>query len=356
MDTTARGWQENREEYLKKAYAAVNKEGEPLPLNQAVDNWNMLTDEASKHYFWKALGLFHLDESLEIVEEQSTNLFQIDTDVEMQSLQDLDAEDLELGEGTGVRRVEEDQHREYGDFQAPIIPTFIAWEHVDRQDYDIFPYEDPEMRGLAARNTSKDGTKQKWIGFYNTDEKTSTWLNQVFRGLEMDGKEVLSEEDIFSNRNRESYVDTIWESEPLKMRQRGYKIWDAAVEAVEEELPERVRHYRDRWDSEIDEMEALKREMRLMIGDDEFQEDGAYIERIVDAYYSEGLERDSKLLRPLLENMESTPVEEGDMNYGEATRGSATSEGLKERNQAYMEHFLDLVWQMSEEAYGEQEL
>lgn len=42
------------------------------------------------------------------------------------------------------------------------------------------------------------------------------------------------------------------------------------------------------------------------------------------------------------------------MNFGEATRDSNTSEGKKNRNQAYMSHYLDLVWQFAHEKYGEE--
>lgn len=351
MDTTEKGWQENRDEYIRKAYASVNAESDPLPMNEALDNWKMLTNEASNHYFWKALGLFRLNESLDITEDSGNHLFRVDPEIE---LSDLD-QDIELvpGEGENVRKVVETPYSEYRDLEVPEVPLFLAWEHFDRHGYDVFPHEDPELRGLAARNSTSQGTEEKWMGFYNHDgeKKGTAWINQVFKGLEIDGNEFISTEDVFTDRNRQHYTDKIWESEPLKIRRRLSNVWDAARETVEEELPRRVEQYSDRWNGEIDEREALKREMRLIVGDDEFEENGAYIERIANGYWEGELERASPILEPFLENIESTPYSEGDMNYSEATTGSDTSKGKKERNRAYMEHFLDLVWQMSEEAY-----
>jgi hypothetical protein len=351
LDTTEISWQENREDYLKKAYAAVNAEGGPLPLNEAVDNWNMLTGEASKHFFWKSLGLFRLNDSLEIIDNSGDHLLSVDTDVSLEELE----EDIDLvpGEGRNVRKQESSDYRSYGNLEVPEVPLFIAWEHLDRNDHEIFPYEDPELRGLTGKTETSQGTQEKWLGFYNHDGKSesSSWINQVFRGLELEGDEFLSTEDVFSDRNRESYTETVWESEPLKIRQRLNNVWDAAVETVEEELPKRVEEYEKRWGNDIDEREALRREFRLIVGDDVYHEDGAYIERIADNYWDGEINRHSTLLEPFLENIESNLLEEGDMPYGEAVRDSETSEGKKERNQAYMQHFLDLVWQMSEEKY-----
>ncbi|WP_414837952.1 hypothetical protein ACK3SF_00950 [Candidatus Nanosalina sp. VS9-1] len=352
MDTTELSWQKNREDYLKKAYAAVNADNDPVPLNEAVENWNMLTGEASKHFFWKSLGLFRINDSLDIIDDSGDHLIDIDTDISLEDLQ----EDIELvpGDGRNVRKHKKSDYRGYGDLSVPEVPLFIAWEHLDRNGYEIFPYEDPELRGLAGRTESSEGAEEKWLGFYSHDgrKQSSSWINQVFRGLTVEGEDFLSTEDVFSDRNAENYVEKIWESEPLKIRQRLNSVWDAALETVEEELPRRVEEYEDRWGNDIDEREALKREMRLMAGDDEFREDGAYIERIVHGYWDGELERYSPVLDPFLENIESTPLEEGDMPYGEAVRGSETSEGKKERNRMYMQHFLDLVWQMSEERYS----
>lgn len=355
MDTTEKAWQENRDEFLRKAYSAVRASGEPVPLNEAVDNWEMLSDDSSKQYFWRALGIFRLNDSLEISMDGDQKLLNVDPSISLEELE----ENVELtpGEKENFRKQARDSYREFEDFQAPAVPLFIPWEHIKRHGYEVFPYEDPEMRGLAARKTTKKNTEETWTGFYNNDriEEGSTWINQVFRGLEIeDDGEFLSTEDVFTDRNRESYADTIWESEQLKIRQRAFNTWDAAVEAVEEKIPEQLDQYRERWGKEADEFDVLKRELRLMVGDEEYDEENPdYIERIVHDYYDEGLSRYSNILEPFLEDIESTPEEEGDMNYPEATRDSATSEARRERNQAYMSHFLDLVWQMSEERYRE---
>lgn len=351
MDTTEKGWKTNREEYLKKAYASVNSEDRPMPMNEALDNWEMLTDDASNHYFWKALGLFRLNDSLEINDDSNNHLFRVDPDIDMS---DLDEDrDLVPGEGENVRKNVEVPYNEYGNLEVPEVPLFIAWEHFDRHGYDVFPHEDPDMRGLVGKDTTSNGTEEKWLGFYNNDKekKGSSWINQVFRGLEIEGNEFISSEDVFSDRNRQSYTDKIWESEPLKIRQRLNNVWDAARETVEEELQNRVQEYEKRWEKKIDEREVLKREMRLIVGDDEYEEEGPYIERIANSYWEGDIDRVSPILEPFLENIESTTVEDGDMPYSEAVRSSETSEGKKERNRVYMEHFLDLVWQMSEEKY-----
>jgi hypothetical protein len=357
MDTMEKGWEENREDYLKKAYGAVRSKGEPIPLNEAVDRWEMLTEDASKHYLWRALGLFRVNGDLELEEDSGQKMLDIDPSVSMAELIEEELE-LEPGEGENVRKVEKDDYRKFGGFDAPAVPLFIPWEHVERHEYEIFPHESPGTRGFAAKEETSSGTEETWLGFYNHDgkEEGSTWINQVFRGMEVEGEEgFFSTEDVFTDRNRESYTDTIWESEPLKIRQRAYQVWDAAVEAVEEELPARLEEYEDRWEKEAGELDALKREFRLMTGDEEYDEENpTYIEQIVHDYYEEGLHRDSKLLQPFLENIESTPYEEGDMNLDEATRGSPTSEGRKQRNQEYMSHYLDLVWQLSQEKYGEE--
>lgn len=352
MDTTEISWQENREEYLRKAYAAVNADSRPLPLNEAVDNWNMLTDEASKHFLWKSLGIFRLNDSLNIINDSGDNLLDIDTDISLEEL----GKDPELvtGEGINVRKEQRRDYRNYGDLEVPETPLFLLGEHFDRKGYNVFPYQDPGLRGLAARQVSSEGAGEKWLGAYNNDEEKegSIWINHVFRGLQLEEEEFLSTEDVFSDRNMENYVEKIWESEPMKIRHRLSGVWDAAVETVEEELPRRVQEYESRWGNEINEREALKREMRLIVGDEEFREDGAYIERIAGSYWEGDIHRHSPILEPFLKNIESTPLEEGDMPYEEAVRDSDTSRGRKERNQAYMQHFLDLVWQMSDENYS----
>lgn len=358
MDTMEKGWRQNREDYLKKAYTAVRFSGESVPLGEAVKNWEDSTD-ASRHYFWKALGLFRLSGNLEIEEQAGQTILDIDPSVE---LSDLD-EDVELvpGEGQSVKRSEKDAYKELDGFKAPVVPTFLAWEHLDRHADEVFPYEDPEMRGVVGHETTSQGTEETWLGFYNHDgrEEGSTWINQVFRGLELeeDG-EFLSTEDVFTDSNRESYTDTIWESRPMKIRQRAYNTWEAAVEAVEEKIPQLKDNYMKRVEKqgwqELDEFDLVKREFRLMVDEDEYNEENpTYIEQIVDGYYGDGLHRDSGLLEPFLENVESTRQEEGDMNLEEATRGSDTSDAWKQRNQAYMSHYLDLVWQLSQERYAE---
>lgn len=362
MDTLEKGWEENREEYLKKAYGAVRSKGEPVPLNEAVDSWEMLTGDASKHYFWKSLGLFRVNGSLEITGDEDEKLLDIDTSV---SLADLD-DDIELvpGEGENVRKDARDDYREFESFRAPTVPLFLPWEHADRHGSEVFPYEDPEMRGITTREKTSEGTEETWIGFYNHDvkEEGSAWINQVFRGLEtQDGEEFISTEDVFTDQNRESYTDTIWSSRPMKIRQRAYNVWDAAIEAVQEEIPNQVGQYEKRaeshegWEEDIDELDALKRDLRLAVGDEEYDEENpAYIEEIVQGYYKGELNRNTRILQPFLENVESTPYEEGDMNFSEATRDSPTSEGKKQRNRAYMSHYLDLVWQLAHEKYGEE--
>jgi hypothetical protein len=358
MDTLEKGWRENREDYLKKAYTAVRFSGGSVPLGEAVENWENSTD-ASRHYFWKALGLFRLSGDLDVEEQGGQTILDIDPSVELSELE----EDVELvpGEGQNVRQAENDAYREFEGFQAPVVPTFLAWEHLDRHADEVFTYEDPEMRGVVGHETTSQGTEETWLGFYNHDgrEEGSTWINQVFRGLELeDDGELLSTEDVFTDRNRESYTDTIWESRPMKIRQRAHGTWEAAVEAVEEKVPQLKQNYLERVEKqgwqELDEFDLVKREFRLMAGEDEYDEENpAYIEQIAHDYYGDGLRRDSELLQPFLENIESTPYEEGDMNLGEATRGSDTSDAKKQRNQAYMSHYLDLVWQLSQERYAE---
>lgn len=354
MDTTEKGWQENREDYLKKAYAAVRTEEEPIQLNEAVDNWEMLTGGASKHYFWRALGNFRINNGLEVVEDGKDNLLEIDPDISMQELEE-DVQ-MEHGEKTRVNMSEKESYRSFGDLEVPNVPLFIPWEHSERHEYEIFSHESGKgLRGITAKQPTTKGGNETWLAFYNNDEtsQSSTAMTQVLRGLQTTGgEEVLSPEDIFTDRNRESYAETIWESEPLKIRQRSADVWHAAVETVEDELPRRVEKYEDRWDNELDELEALKREFRLMVGDKEYDEENpTYIEQIAEDYYEGNLERKSKILDPYLRKIESTPTQEGDMRYGEAVRGSETSEGKKQRNQVYMSHFLDLVWQIAEEKY-----
>ena len=355
MNTTEKGWKQKREQHLKNAYAAVRGNEEPAPLNEAVDTWEMLSEDASTHYFWRALGNFRVNGALELVEDGDQKLLDIDPEVSMAELQE-DTE-MEPGGKINVKISERQSFRNYGDLEVPEVPLFIPWEHVERHDHEIFPYESGSLRGITTAQKTDAGDKETWLAFYNDEEsrETSTALNQVFRGLETSGgDEVLSPEDIFTDRNRENYAETIWESEPLRIRQRAADVWNAAVEAVEDELPERRQQYEDRWESEIETMDALKREFRLMVGDEEYEEENpTYIEEIVEKYYGDGLDRNSPVLNPYLERIESTPTQEGDMNYGEAVRDSETSEAKKERNQAYMSHFLDLVWQMSEEKYGE---
>ena len=354
MDTTEKGWQENREDYLKKAYAAVRTEEEPVQLNQAVDNWDMLTQGASKHYFWRALGNFRINDALEIVENGKDNLLEVDPDVSMKDL--MEDVEMEPGEKTRVNISEKDDYRNFEDLEVPNVPLFIPWEHSDRHGYEIFPHESGNgLRGITAKQPTTKGGNETWIAFYNNDEtlEGSTGVTQVLRGLQtVEGDEVMSTDDIFTDRNREGYAETIWQKELLKIRQRSVDVWNAAVEVVEDELPRRVEEYEGRWDNEKDEFEALKREYRLMAGDKNYDEENpTYIEQIVEDYYKGDLERKSKILDPYLERIESTPTQEGDMRYGEAVRGSETSEGKKQRNQVYMSHFLDLVWQMAEEKY-----
>ncbi|MFB6241544.1 MAG: hypothetical protein ABEJ36_01935 [Candidatus Nanosalina sp.] len=374
MDTVEKGWQENREDYLRKAYSAIRASGEPVPLNEAVNTWEMLTDDTSKHYFWRALGNLHLNRVLEIERDGDQTVLDADPAVSLADIE-MDIEDVEisLGDKRNVRKAEKDSYREFGDFEAPVLPTFVAWEHLDRNSDEKFPYEDPEMQGVVGHETNENGAKETWLGFYNHDgeQESSTWINQIFRGREIEGEEdFISTEDLFTDRNRERYMEDIWEDRPTKLRQRAYNTWDAAVKAVEEKLPELQENYLENaethgWDR-LDEFDVLKREFRLMVGDDEYNEENpTYIEQIVDGYYGdgedeegeeeiEGLHRDSSLLQPFLENIESTPYEEGDMNLDEATRGSPTSEAKKQRNQAYMSHYLDLVWQLADEKYREE--
>jgi hypothetical protein len=360
MDTMEKGWEENREEYLKKAYGAARFKDGPVPMNEVVDRWDMLTDDALKHYLWRALETFGVNGVLEVEQNGDQKLLDVDPSASMAELVDEDLE-FELGEGTSVRKDERDDYREFGDFQAPVIPTFVAWEHVERNSEEVFPYEDPDMRGAVSRDTTAKGDKEIWLGFYNNDarEESSTWINQIFRGLEVKGEEEsFSTNDIFTDRNRENYMEGIWNDRPTTLRQRGYNLWEAAAEAVEEKVPQLKENYdknvEGRGWQELDEFDLVKREFRLMVGEDEYDEENpTYIEQIVEDYYGDGLHRDSGLLEPFLQDIESTRFEEGDMNLGEATRGSDTSDAKKQRNQAYMSHYLDLVWQLSQERYAE---
>lgn len=356
MDKVEKGWQENREEYLEKAYGALRSEEGLTPLNEAVDTWQMLTDDASEHYFWRALGLFQVTGNLNIDEDSGNKLLDVDPEISMHELLEEEPE-LVQGDKTNVRKTETDEYRSFEGFETPLIPLFIPWEHMERHGYEIFPHESSGLRGLAGRQKTTDGSKESWIGLYSSedDREGSLWLNQVFRDLQVEGKKSsVSTEEIFSDRNRQNYADRIWASQPLRIRQRSQNIWDAAVQTVEEEIPHISEEYEERWGEEIEEFEALKRELRLAVGDSEYDEENpTYIEEIVREYYEEGLNRDSRILQPYLQKIESTPIEEGDMNLAEATRGSKTSEGRKERNQEYMSHFLDLVWQMADQKYSE---
>lgn len=345
--STQKSWEENREEYLRKTYAATASSPGPTQLTEVVDTWEMLTEDADKHFLWKSLAVLAEEGSLEAQREGERTAVDVDADVTMEDLEDtsLDFEEYRRE----ARRTEELEYREQGGLEIPAVPGFIMHEHGNRHGEKLYMPEDLDWRGVKLG--SEGSRDETWMGVTNDDDRKETlvWGNAKLPGVELeDGTE------LFTEGHASNYLDRIWDSRIQKIKDRSRYVNEAAVEAIEEVLPEIKERYNENaesrgWEPIEDEHEILKREFRLMSGDDEYDEENpTYIEEVVDSYYEDGLERDSLILMPLLERMESTHLQEGDMPLEEATRGSETSEGRKRRNQAYMSHYLDQVWQMSQ--------
>lgn len=344
--STEIGWEQNRDEYLRKTYGATRSSPGPTQLTEVVDKWEMLTEDADRPFLWKSLAIFAEEGSLEAKREGERTLIDIDPEIEMEDLEELSL-DFEEYRRT-AQRTEEIDYLEDGDLEIPGIPGFIMHEHGKRQGGDVYMPETRDSRGVQIRSERSNG--ETWIGLSNNDRKGETrlWSRVKLPGIEMeDGTE------LFTDGHASNYLDEIWDSR-MKIKDRSRYVHEAAREAVKEVLPEIKERYNENaenygWERIEDEHEILKREFRLMSGEREYDEENPrYIEEIVDSYYEDGLERDSRIMLPLLEKMESRPLEEGDMPLEEATRGSETSEGRKRRNQTYMSHYLDQVWQMSQ--------
>lgn len=345
--STQKSWENNREKYLRKTYAATASSPGLTQLTEVVNRWEMLTKDADRHFLWKSLAVLAEEGFLEAEREGERTAVDVDADVEMEDLEDtsLDFEEYRRE----ARRTEELDYREHGDLEIPAVPGFIMHEHGKRHGEKLHTHGKPDQRGITLGSEGSRG--ETWMDVTNDDDRKKTLVSATAK---LPGVELEDGTELFTEGHASNYLDRIWDSRIQKIKDRSRYVHEAATEAVEEVLPEIKERYNENaesrgWDLIEEEHEILKREFRLMSGDDEYDEENpTYIEEVVNSYYEEGLERDSLILMPLLERMESTQLQEGDMPLEEATRGSDTSEGRKRRNQAYMSHYLDQVWQMSQ--------
>lgn len=351
--TTRKGYEQNREEFLSVPYTVIAGSEGWTDLSTVYNFWDEKYERENSHYLWEALNEMYHAGILEVDEFLGGTKLKIDEryhDGEeiLDALPELSGE---YADGVWTRTSEEPEKLEFGGVEFPDLPWDVFEEHASRHEYSTEEIHRGEMEGVVAEKESETGDKLARYAVANRPDRDRIGLSVLFRVPE---ESAPGNDDLFSERHRQNYLDRIWQREINPMRQRSAMIYGAAEEALEEldaensyvkalgEHFRRVTGLKPDWTSDVDQVIA---------------ESGAdldeQIDRIVEMYYPEegsmGNVKPDPVIMNWSELMESDEMTEGLMPLGESLGDSKTAEGNRRRNRLYLEKYLESLVEMAEE-------
>jgi hypothetical protein len=349
MNTAEKHWQENMEDYIRKAYASMRAE-KSQELGSIVRNWERLTGSAERTNLWRAMNIFSLNDLVDVESEGARKLISLDR---VDSVEELDIPEIdmeyEIDSSLNAKHPEAVGWRN----GYPVLPVFLFADHAERNGYELEFFENLGTEGVSASRTSTEGDKFSRVNLTNSsrEQEDRITYHQWF-GNPVIGDETFDTQEVYTGRNRQNYVEEVWEKEFLTLLQRGERVHEAAEEAVEEIVPELVDLYNsnDRYSDVEGGFEALKKNLRLFAGEDFSEDAGNYLEASVASYHEDP--NGSSIIDRFEQEFGLVAGDEGDAHYLEESGESATAEKKRQRKQALLSQYLDLVWQSASERYG----
>lgn len=362
--TTAKGYFADREEYLKVPFTVIHgTEGEWTDLSDVYELWDEKYDRQNTTYLWSALnelyhgGIIEADEFLGATKLKVKDKYWENGD---RVMDDLPEPAGEYAGGTWARKSEELEKPEFGDIELPALPWEVFSEHAERHGYEVEEIHRGDMEGVVAEKESEYGDKLTRYGVANRSDRDRVGISVLFR---LPKESAPGNDDLFSDRHRDNYLERIWGREIQSMINRFNRIYESAEDAVESLDPEtsyteavgeslrNITGLRTGWSSMVDEAVARN-------GAD-FDEQ---VEQILDLYYPQaglddldsnsvdmGRMRPGGVLIPFSEFAENQGNMEGTLPLGESLRTSDTGQGLNSRNRLYLEKYLDAVMALARE-------
>jgi len=242
---------------------------------------------------------------------------------------------------------EELKHLSFGEKTFPRFPAFLAEEHFKRKGVETEQIRHLDVwEGILAEEKTVSGDKNFRYGVTNNydQEEDRISLSVGFDSETLEG---------FTDKNRENYIDKIYEQ---RLETQINRIMDASIAAANfvtgtEDLPdlEDIReNYSERYEEEIGVMEAVEREFRLLGGENFDPEAENYIEAVTENYLSGNITRPSPLLLHYNKTAENSPTREGNMPLTEENSKAIEADGSG-KHRENLSHYLDLVWQIAAE-------
>lgn len=244
-----------------------------------------------------------------------------------------------------------EQRRETLDWQPvadttrPALDVDIAEEFFARNGYDVDRFTDGAIEGVTAYTETARGDKEHRVTVTNDAGTEEDLASLRYRFKVPAGYDV--EEDLFQPRHRESYIEQVWTPVTV-MQQRIAHMYDA-VDSAADMIPDLAERWTAQTGEERTGRGAVERELQSLTGRDSGYEEMR--DALVEQYYAGGT-RYSRLLAPWAETVESTPDSEGLLPYGETQGDTQTAQDLRSRNQAYLQLYLDAVYDTAEQTPG----